>query len=234
MNLHLMVGEVFNYEFERELQREMTQKFTMVTSKSVTDILPMMKDSSKPVAVMPMNFEGLGLILMERKAASVELSRGEFQNYLTEDHVNGISFDSTQWKKPVVKEKYSRYIKTLVLSGEPAHEDFFMQPQGMKLELVLFKNPYALERDEELPIQLLMDGKPLENTSVGVTMQNERSAPVTNYFQTNKEGLISFLPALNTVCVAHCVFIRQLPDGSEEDFESVWSSYSFKVLNDNE
>ena len=106
MNVHLMVGEVFDYEFERELQHSMTPRFELITNKGAQNFLPLMPDSSKPVAKIPIDFDELGLIVMQRKPSMIDETPSAFQRYLEEEHVNGISFDSTKWEKKMVKEKY--------------------------------------------------------------------------------------------------------------------------------
>ena len=231
---HLMVGEVFDYEFERELQHEMTSQFLLITSNKVHDFLPVMKDSVVPAGELIVDFEGIGMVVMERKPALISLKPGEFHNYLVHDRVNGIIFDSARWKQEVVKEKYSRYIKSLIVSETRGNEDFFLKPVGLKLELMILKNPYRLMPDEELPVQVLLDGKPLKNVTLVVTMQTYGDEIALLVLHADKKGMVSFRPTLDATCVVTCVFIQKSADETEADFESLWASYSFKVLNGGE
>ncbi|MCY7410471.1 MAG: DUF4198 domain-containing protein [Chitinophagales bacterium] len=189
MLVHLMVGEIYNYEFERELQLNMTPRFQLYTQKKVTSLLVNATDSMIPVAEHTVDFEGLGMLVMERNPSMIEEKPGAFENYLGEERVNGIIFDSTAWKKKVVKERYTRYLKSLVLSGTSDKEDFYMQPVGLKLEIILLVNPFVLKPEEEVVVQVLLDGKPFANSLLGITQQTYKSAPFTDYAFTDKKGI---------------------------------------------
>ena len=68
LNVHLMVGEVFAYELERNLQDSMTPRFDLITQTGTRSILPMMPDGADPVATVPADFDGLGLVVIDRKS----------------------------------------------------------------------------------------------------------------------------------------------------------------------
>lgn len=234
LKVQLMVGEVFAYEFERELQDSMTPRFELITQSGTRNILPMMPDGADPVATVPINFDGLGLVVMQRKPSMITETPGAFQRYLAEEHVNGISFESTETKKQEIKEKYSRCIKTLVTSNRSVRDEFFTKPVGLKLELLILKNPYRLMPDEEMPVQLLLDGKPLRDGSIEVFMQSYSNKISTLVLKTDKNGMASFKPALDATCVITSIYMKKLPKNAGADYESTWASYSFKVLNGGE
>jgi hypothetical protein len=234
LNVYLMVGEVFAYEFERELQDSMTPRFELITQTGTQNILAMMPDGADPVATVPVNFDGPGLVVMQRRPSMITETPGAFQRYLAEEHVTGITFDSTKTKKTGIREKYSRCIKTLVTTNRSARDDFFTKPVGLKLELLILKNPFRLMPDEEMPVQLLLDGKPLKGGSIEVFMQSYGSKISRLVLQTDKMGMTSFKPALDATCVITSVYMKKLPKKADADYESTWASYSFKVMNGGE
>lgn len=234
LNVYLMVGEVFAYEFERELQDSMTPRFDLITQTGTRNILPLMPDGADPVATVPLDFDGLGLVVMQRMPSMITETPGAFQRYLAEEHVNGIAFDSTKTKMTEIREKNSRCIKTLVTTSRSKKDDFFTKPVGLKLELLILKNPYRLMPDEEMPVQLLLDGKPLRDGSIEVFMQSYGNKISTLVLKTDKKGMASFKPALDATCVITSFYMKKLPKNGEADYESTWASYSFKVMNGGE
>src|SRR5262245_19504319 len=88
--VRLMVGEPFHFEFERELQDSMTPHFMLYTGTDYSDLLYAMPDNAIPGLKGMVNFEGLGLIEMQRRASSIELKPGDFQKYLEEEKITDV------------------------------------------------------------------------------------------------------------------------------------------------
>jgi len=229
LQVHLMVGEPFHFEFERELQHQMTPHFMLYTATDSVNLLQVMPDSSNPILKVVVGFEGFGLIEMQRRASAIEEKPGAFQKYLDEEKITGISFDSTEWKRSIVKEKYSRCIKSLVLSGEPGNENLCSKVIGQRLELVLLNNPYALSHGERLTVKLLWEGQPLAGRWVTASFQEADGSLMEIAQLTDKKGMTSFNVTAHTVYYLHVVNMIKLKEGSDADFESVWASYSFQT-----
>lgn len=229
MQVHLMVGEPFHFEFERELQDYMTPHFMLYSQTDSTNLLTLMKDSASPVLKTVVNFSGLGLVEMQRNASTIEEKPGAFQKYLAEEKITGIEFDSVKWKKPVVNERYSRCIKSLVTSGKPGSENLFSKVTGQKLELVLLTNPYALSPGQHIAVKLLWEGKPIAGMWITASIQKTGGAISTVTAMTDKKGLASFESNPDAIYYLNAVHMMKLKEGSAMDYESVWASYSFQA-----
>ena len=99
---------------------------------------------------------------------------------------------------------------------------------------MILKNPYRLMPDEEMTVQLLLDGKRVKDGTIEVFMQGYENKISTLVLKTDKKGMTSFKPALDATCVLTCVYMKKLSKNYEADFESIWASYSFKVMNGGE
>jgi uncharacterized GH25 family protein len=86
-------------------------------------------------------------------------------------------------------ETYSRHSKALVQIGSSTSEEA-VQPVGMALEIVPGVNPYA-SAATTLPIQVLLDGKPVLRAFVELTDLENDAAPVEAHL-TDEQGYSSF------------------------------------------
>jgi len=71
--------------------------------------------------------------------------------------------------------KYGKYID--------AWSNRFSKPLGTKMEVVPLANPLALKAGDTLPVQVLLDGKPLESASVSTNGAHAEAG------KTDKEGV---------------------------------------------
>ena len=226
MNLHLMVGEPFHFEFERELQKNMTPHFMLYTGSDSVNLLPAIPDSANPILKMKIGFTGLGLIEMQRSPSTIEETPGSFQRYLNEEKITGIMFDSLKWTKKVVKEKYSRCIKSLVLSEQSGNENLYGKVIGQHLEIILLVNPYSLSPGQHLVTKLLWEGKPLHKEWLTATFQKKDGSISEISIQTDARGIASFEAIPNAIYYLHVVRMVKSKE-ADTDYESVWASYSF-------
>ncbi|MBK9730676.1 MAG: DUF4198 domain-containing protein [Chitinophagaceae bacterium] len=229
LTVHLMVGEPFDFEFERELQHQMTPHFMLYSKMDSANLLPLTADSIKPILRTIVNFEGLALIEMQRTASTIEQKRGAFTKYLEEEKITTISFDSTKWKKDVVKENYSRCIKSLITSGKPGNENLYSKVVGQRLEILLMSNPYQMEPNQKLVVKVLWEGKPLASQWITSAVKNTDGSVKEISALTDRKGMAAFEVAFNTVYYLHTIYMLKLKENAAADYESIWASYSFQT-----
>lgn len=227
--VRLMVGEPFDFEFERELQHHMTPHFMLYTMDDSTNLLPLTADSTRPVVRSTVNFKGLALIEMQRNASTIEQKPAAFEKYLEEEKITTIRFDSSKWKKPVVKENYSRCIKSLITSGKPGNENLYHKIVGQRLEILLMSNPYLMETNQRMVVKILWEGKPLPDQWVTAAYKDDQGEMKEMSVMTDKKGMAGFELSLNTVYYMHTIYMLRLKGDPSADYESVWASYSFQT-----
>src|SRR5205823_8977168 len=84
-------------------------------------------------------------------------------------------------------ELFSRCAKSLVLAG-PASEAQGDRPLGFTLELVAERNPYALRADQDLPVRLTYENRPLGGALVVAMSRSNPSEKLAA--RTDNEGRV--------------------------------------------
>lgn len=98
---------------------------------------------------------------------SIELPAPDFNEYLEHDGV----LDMLEWRKQNDQldidavEKYSKHVKAIFQVGDSLTNDW-QSTLGYPIEFVPMQNPYNLHTGDELPVKLLLKGKPLANQLV--------------------------------------------------------------------
>ncbi len=231
--VHLYVGDRLKKEIERELQKDMTLKFEILTDTKSVNLLDELPDKMLPVIEKKVDFEGLALIGMERSYAYIELNRKNFLEYIKHDVGEKELGEIKRLlrklpKREVEKEKYTRYIKALIVSGDDFDGDVYKKVLNQKLEIVLLNNPYKLKPGDIIEAKILFEGKPLpDKTVMGYNFYEGK------FFEykarTDKEGKIKFKvknPGLWLIRLTH---ILPCKNCSDADWESFWASFTFEI-----
>jgi uncharacterized GH25 family protein len=231
--VHLYVGDRLKKEIERELQKDMTLKFEILTDTKSVNLLDEFPDKMLPVIQRKVDFEGPALILMERSYAYIELNRKDFLEYIKHDvgkkELGEIKRLLRKFpQREIEKEKYTRYIKSLIVSEGNFDSDIYKKILDQKLEIVLLNNPYKLRPGDNIEAKILFEGKPLANKTVmGYNFYEGK------YFEyrarTDKEGRVKFKvknPGLWLIRLTH---ILPCTNCSDADWESFWASFSFWI-----
>ena len=154
----------------------------------------------------------------------------KFQKYVRKEGIAHALKDSEDGLKPKVGliEGYARYAKALVnVDGDNTGLD---QPTGLKIELVALKNPMALNSTEPMPVQLLYDGKPLNDAriTVFIGIGNDFSHQI----QTDENGKAQIPAAGPGPYLLNAIHMTD-PQGKDAlakgaHWESFWASLTFK------
>lgn len=125
-------------------------------------------------------------------------------------------------------EIYRREAKTLVQAGAAAAKahDPATIPVGLDLEIVPELDPYAEPHAPTLPVRVLYHGAPLAGARVKLTLLEDDAEPVATH-TTDGAGRAMFDVPLRGSWLLNVVWTRPLPEGSEADFETTFSSLSF-------
>ncbi|MDI9338495.1 MAG: DUF4198 domain-containing protein [Alphaproteobacteria bacterium] len=224
---HLFVADGFNIEFERRFQKQQTTNFELITNQKRKNLLIELKDSTFPIFKTEVDFEGLGLLHMERNYAKISLEKKKFIDYLKEDHIENISSNSIV--KNVQNERYTRYLKSLINSHNVNNDTIYKTIVGQKFEIILLQNPYKLKIGQILKAQILFNGLPLQHKMVTFRNRWGGEAATKQVSRTNQQGICSFLINRKGDCFIHVTHMIPCPEPQEADWESFWASYSFGI-----
>lgn len=229
LEMHLFVGDGFNIQLERPMQTSMTKKFELITQQATTNLLTETKDQALPIVNKKVDFEGLGLLYLERNYSRISLATPKFLNYLKEDHIENISVAKDALNK-MQRERYSRYIKALVQSGKPAITDIlYKKKTGQTFEIILLHNPYLLKTGQTLKAQLFFMDKPLANKVITARNRTGNESTLFLNSRTDANGICSFKLPRRGEWFLHATQMIPCPDKTDSDWESFWTSYSFEI-----
>ena len=125
------------------------------------------------------------------------------------------------------REIYSRRAKALIEVGAPtAPQPWVTQPVGLSLEIVPEKNPYALAPNEELPVRILFDGKPLAGALVKLTNLEFDVRPVAMHL-SDAQGRASFAVPRTGTWLVNVIWTQPIKGNPKADFDTTFSSLTF-------
>lgn len=227
LTLHLFVADGFNIEMERPFQKGVTKRFKLHTEKGETD-LSVTANGTIPIMSRKIDFEGGGLIYLERDYARIALTTTKFLAYLKEDYIENIA-QLVDPKKQEQKERYTRYIKCLVQSGSSFNDTIYKRETGQDLEIILLQNPYKLIAGSSLQAKVLFMGKPLTNKIITARNRTGNSTSLSQTARTNAAGVCTFKLSRKGEWFIHATHMIPCADKSDSDWESFWTSYSFEI-----
>jgi uncharacterized GH25 family protein len=227
LEIHLFVGDGFNIQLERPLQKEIIKKFELLTTDSVID-LKNQENGVLPLVNRKVNFEGGALIHMERDYDRIQLATNKFYAYLKEDHIDGIASKVDKMKKEQ-RERYTRYIKTLVQSGNSFKDTLYKKNTHQQFEIILLQNPYLLHRGSIIRAKILFNSKPLPGKIMTARNRNGSNPALALTSRTDANGICSFQLIRTGDWFIHGTYMTPSSDKKEADWESFWTSYSFGI-----
>ncbi|MCS7229810.1 MAG: DUF4198 domain-containing protein [Candidatus Kryptonium sp.] len=227
LTVHLYVGDKLNIEFEREFQSEMTEKFAIITNDTIINLLPNLNDKAVPVLNKKFDLSGLALIAMDRGWAYIDLSRKDFEEYLEHEGIDDIKLSSTDTSK-VERERYRRYIKSLISFDGKVEGEVYKKVINQRLEIILLKNPFLLKVGDVIEAKVLFEGKPLVNKTV-MLYSLERNKVSEQKVKTDKNGIARFRIKNPGFHLVRLVYLRKCEGCDNLDWESFWASFSFEI-----
>lgn len=227
LEMHLFAADGFNLQLERPFQKGLTEKFELLIKDSTID-LSGQAAGALPIVSRLVDFEGGGLVHLERAYARIALPTGKFLAYLKEDHIEGIAGRVDRSKKEQ-KERYTRYIKSLVQSGNRYDDTLYRKDIGQAFEIVLLQNSYRLHAGSILRAKVFFRGKPLANKIITARNRTGSEAAMTQTARTDVNGGCFFQIKRSGEWFLHATHMIRCPDPSDGDWESFWVSYSFAV-----
>jgi uncharacterized GH25 family protein len=228
IGIHLRVGEHFAGE---KLARNGRQIEKFVVSGPSGEKPVVGRDGMDPAGLLRLDAPGLWFVGYRSKPSRVELAADKFEQYLREEGLERIidARAKRQESRMPGRERFSRSVKSLIrTTGDPGGKGFD-KTLGLTLELVLEADP-ALAKDGRLPVRLLHDGRPLAGTLV-VAYKKETSAAASAEAlraRTDKDGrvVVGITPGLWLLKAVH---MDRAMGAGDVDWESVWTSLTFKV-----
>ena len=227
VQLRLFVGPHFEGE---PLPRvpQLLSRFILVSEAGERDVPG--RAGVEPAGVVRIEAPGMQIVAYRSLDSSITIEPAKFEDYLKEEGLEKISKIRSQrgeTQKPA-KELFSRCAKALLEAADSATAGKD-KPVGLTLELVAEKNPYSLSAGDELPVLLLLEGKPLAGALVQGLLHGDGSANVSA--RTDRSGRARLRLAKTGFWLVKAVEMKAAPAGAgggDADWKSLWASLTFE------
>ena len=225
LGVRLLVGEGFMGD---PVPRDPTliDKFISVDSEGSRPIVG--QDGGDPAGLLRVARPGLVVIGYLSKPSPIVLASQKFNEYLTEEGLEGIAALRKQRNETnaEAREVFSRCAKALVQTG-PAIAGQADRAIGFTLELVAEGNPYQLRAGQELPVRLTYLNQPLAGALVVAI--NKRNPSATLSARSGKDGRVKFRLPQPGSWLVKAVHMIPAPQGSNAQWASYWASLTFDL-----
>jgi uncharacterized GH25 family protein len=186
------------------------------------------RDGADPAGFFRVAAPGLLVVGYHSHPTAIDETAEKFNQYLKEEGLDAIATLRAKRGETgnKTREIFSRCAKSLVLSGSPnaAQGD---RALGFTLELVAERNPYTVRSDEELPVRLTYESRPLSGALV-VAMN--RSDPAQKLMaRTDNAGRVRFRLKTTGMWLIKAVHMEAAQAGSGAEWASYWASLTFEL-----
>jgi uncharacterized GH25 family protein len=171
---------------------------------------------------------GLHILAVETHPKVITLDADAFNAYLVADGLPHIYRQRVKENTLHVagKERYSKYVKTLVRVGPDGGGDAG-RALGMLLEIVPLRDPLKLKIGETLPVRVLYRDKPLPEANLGWQHPGDGDA-ARGYVRTDDKGEALIPVAKNGLMTIRLTHMTR-PKTKDYEWESFWSTLTFRV-----
>ena len=178
---------------------------------------------------------GTYIVGVSIRPRTLEMTAAKFNDYLRHDGVLDIlkTRQRDNQTKGSVKEKYSKHVKALFQVGN-GHSESFGKVYGFPIEIIPQKNPFSLSTGENLPVKVLLDGKPVKNQLVYASFagfhkhddQGKHMEAVQT--RTNSKGVAQI--RIHKKGLWYVRLIHMAPSKERGiDYESNWATLTFEI-----
>ena len=204
--------------------RSVSERFAVIDARGERSIKAVEGDD--PAADVKLPNAGLAIIAYQR--ARDNLVHPTIETFAEILAVEGLGHIADQHRTaglPLtgIRESYARYAKSLLMVGHGKGSD---RAVGLPFEIVIDGNPYDLVPNAPLKVQVLHQGRPVENVLVKAFSRVAEKSPRQS--RTDAEGRVQLdgVPA-GEVLVSAVMMVRS-ENTSVSDWFSLWATVTFK------
>ena len=198
----------------------------LITPSAVFSIANLRTQGTTVGAQANIKFKGTLILTARTMPNLIELEAQKFQDYLKKNRFA----DALRQHPPdqAGRERYSEYAKALIQSE--AGDEFFSHVVGFMIEIVPEKNPYTLHPGDELPVQVLVRGKPASDVRLEAESIQASAVPAKLSGKTDATGHITIPINGAGKWRLRAVSMHKCSDATLADcWESLWASLTFEI-----
>jgi uncharacterized GH25 family protein len=228
VGIRLMVGDGFPGEAR---PRDPNKLERFVVAGTVGEMPIPGKDGAEPAGLHRFERDGVHVLGYRGKNSRIELDAGKFEAYLKEEGLGHISVkraERGESAKPG-RELFSRCAKSLVCVGTPVEGDEgYARSLNMEAEITPLENPYLKKPGETLRVRVTHAGSPAANVTIAAL--NSEKPGEHGEAKTDGDGIATVTLSGPGVWLLNTIHMTEAPAGSDADWQSVWGSLTFEVM----
>jgi len=179
--------------------------------------------------------EGTGLAGVAANPDYIALPAELFEGYLDHEGLDAALEDfRANNKLSTIRERYTKHAKGVFQVGKLLTDDY-KQKLDYKAEIFIEQNPGDINVGDEMSIQVLFEGKPLNDQLVYVSYADKESAAGESIaesseykLKTDKEGRATFKITQKDKWYIQLIHMKKIVD-EDADYESNWSTINFEI-----
>ncbi|GAA4222235.1 hypothetical protein GGQ68_001193 [Sagittula marina] len=184
----------------------------------------------KPALNMVLDREGLATVVhVTRDYALTYKDRATFERFCDHKDIKWacVSHDTRGLDPDVIRERYTRYAKSLMALGDGAGSDLEV---GLVTEIVAEANPYTDDVSDGFPVRVLHNGEPRKNTQVELFEKAPDGTVDVRYYRTDDTGRAVVEVHPGHAYLVDAVEMLEIPvENDGPAWESRWASLTFAV-----
>lgn len=186
------------------------------------------RDGHDPAGFARVAAPGVLVVGYQSNPSAIELTADKFNQYLKEEGLDSVAATRASRNEAgkSARELFSRCAKSLVFSGS-APDMQGDRPLGFTLELVAERNPYATRIDQELPLRLTYENRPLAGALV--VAMNRANPREKLSARTDRDGRVRFRLQRDGMWLIKAVHMVPAPAAAHGDWASFWASLTFEM-----
>ena len=228
--MRLLVGDGLQAELERPLQREITKRYEWLIAGESFNLLERTPEGTQPVLQRRVTQEGTALVVMDRDFVLTEGTYKRFTEFLEHEgavelarEVKDVASDTK------LRRRYARNLKALVRVGAGDDTRLHARQVGQELEVLLLDDPWSVKPDEELTVQILFSGKPLEGLQVKGFVDSGDGSIAELKARTDAIGTVRFPLKQQGTWVIRATVVRPCADPELADWDTYYATFSFHL-----
>lgn len=219
-------------EFGASLQAltpDRIERFWLQDASGQHEITVRGAEAKSLAATVRLAHPGVALAALAVKPRLLLLKAKEFNDYIKEDGLPQILAWRTEKGQldRDSREMYSKFAKAILRAGDGGASDLVTAPLGLRIEIVPLLDPGTLEPGDELPVQILFEGRPLQGVYVYALSKGE--SKYKDGLVTDRDGKCSVVLQRAGLSSLHSIYMRPHPDTLKYDWESFFATLTFQI-----
>ena len=207
---------------------QLIERFNLVSASGESAVPG--KDMGDPAGSVSLPSPGLYIALYESRFFTTEVEGAKFESYVVDEGLDAVGKERAKRGETgqPTRERFSRCAKAFLLVGsDPKVGASVDKPLGCPLEIFPDKNPYAMKAGEELPVHVVLRGKPAADILVAALDPASAQNPIK--VRADKQGRAKLKLPRAGFWLIKAVHAERAPEDTDVSWQSWWASMTFEL-----